>query len=205
VVVASADSVVAGLAAVDTAAAVSAAVVEVRVAAAHREIGEMNVKRILNHLFTPHWIVSRDFSRVTLQRIGEAIAKSEQSHDGELRFAVEAGLHLVPLVHGVSPRQRARELFAQLHVWDTEHNSGVLIYLQLVDRRIEIVADRGISAKVAQSEWDAICRRMEAAFKRGEFEAGSIKAIEEITSLLATHFPPVGDNPNELPDSPVVL
>jgi uncharacterized membrane protein len=185
--------------------AVSAVAAEVRVAVAHREIGKMNVKRIFKHLFTPHWIVSRDFSRAALQRIGEAIAKSEQSHDGELRFAVEAGLHLVPLVHGVSPRQRAREVFAQLHVWDTEHNSGVLIYLQLVDRRIEIVADRGISAKVVQSEWDAICRRMEAAFKQGEFEAGSIKAIEEITGLLVTHFPPFGDNPNELPDQPVVL
>jgi uncharacterized membrane protein len=165
----------------------------------------MNANRILKHLFTPHWIVSRDFSRVALRRIGEAIAKSEQTHDGELRFAVEAGLHLAPLLKGVSPRQRAREVFAQLHVWDTEHNSGVLIYLQLVDRRIEIVADRGISAKVAQSEWEAICRRMEAAFKRGEFEAGSIRAIEEITDLLVTHFPPVGDNPNELPDQPVVL
>ena len=191
--------------AVGLAAAVSAVVAAARVAVAHREIGEMSIKRVLKHLFTPHWIVSRAFTRAALQRIGEAIAKSELSHDGELRFAVEAGLHIVPLVHGVSPRQRARELFSQLHVWDTEHNSGVLIYLQLVDRRIEIVADRGISAKVAQTEWDAICRRMESAFKQGEFEAGSIKAIEEITGLLAMHFPPIGDNPNELPDQPVVL
>jgi uncharacterized membrane protein len=165
----------------------------------------MNAKRILKHLFTPHLIVSRDFSRAALQRIGEAIAKSEQSHDGELRFAVEAGLHFAPLLKGISPRQRAREVFAQLHVWDTEHNSGVLIYLQLVDRRIEIVADRGINAKVAQAEWDAICRRMEAAFKKGEFEAGSIAAIKDITALLVAHFPSLDENPNELPDQPVVL
>ncbi len=165
----------------------------------------MNVKRVIKHLFAPNWVVARAFSRAALQRIGAAIAKSEQSHDGELRFAVEAGLHLAPLMHGISPRQRARDVFAQLHVWDTEHNSGVLIYLQLVDRRIEIVADRGISARVAQAEWDAICRRMESSFKQGEFEAGSLKAIEEITGLLVMHFPPRGDNPNELPDHPVLL
>ena len=165
----------------------------------------MNVQRILKHLFTPHWIISRTFPRAVLKRIGDEIGNSERYHDGEIRFAVEAGLHLVPLLKEVTPRQRAREVFSQLQVWDTEHNSGVLIYLQLVDRRIEIVADRGISAKVAQAEWDAICRRMEAAFKKGEFEAGALKAIEEITGLLGTHFPPIGDNPNELPDQPVIL
>jgi uncharacterized membrane protein len=165
----------------------------------------MNAKRIARHLFAPHWIVTRAFPRAALKRIGEAIGKSEQLHDGELRFAVEAGLHLVPLLKGNSPRRRAREVFSQLGVWDTEHNSGVLIYLQMVDRRIEIVADRGISAKVAQHEWDAICRRMEAAFKLGNFEAGAIKAVEEITRLLASHFPSIGVNPNELPNAPVVL
>ncbi|NBR29019.1 MAG: hypothetical protein EBT83_11515, partial [Betaproteobacteria bacterium] len=90
-------------------------------------------------------------------------------------------------------------------VWDTEHNSGVLIYVQLVDRRIEIVADRGIAARVAQPEWDAICRRMEAAFRERRFEAGALAAIAEITALLARHFPPQGDNPNELSDKPVIL
>jgi len=165
----------------------------------------MNVQRILKHLFTPHWIISRTFPRAVLKRIGDAIAKSEQWHDGELRFAVEAGLHLAPLLKGISPRQRATEVFAQLHVWDTERNSGVLIYLQLVDRRIEIVADRGINAKVPQAQWDAICRRMEKAFRERKFEAGSLDAIREITALLAQHFPPQSENPNELPDKPVVL
>ena len=102
-------------------------------------------------------------------------------------------------------RQRAQEVFAALHVWDTAHNSGVLIYVQLADRRLEIVADRGISAKVAQDTWDAICRRMETAFKAGSFEEGALAAIEEINGLLALHFTPLGDNPNELPDRPVIL
>jgi uncharacterized membrane protein len=165
----------------------------------------MNSSRVLKHLFTPHWIVSSAFPRSALDAIEAAIGASETTHDGELRFAVEAGLHPLPLWRGQSTRERAQEVFAALHVWDTEHNSGVLIYVQLVDRRIEIVADRGISAKVAQPEWDAICRRMEEAFKAGRFEAGTLAAIAEITALLARHFPPLGENPNELPDRPVVL
>jgi uncharacterized membrane protein len=100
---------------------------------------------------------------------------------------------------------RAEDVFSQLHVWDTEYNSGVLIYVQLVDRRIEIVADRGIAAKVEQAEWNTICRAMEQAFKEGRFAEGALQAIERITALLARHFPPRGKNPNELPDKPAVL
>jgi len=165
----------------------------------------MTLIRIIKHLFTPHWFVRRSFPRVALRRIGEAIRVSEQAHGGELRFAVEAGLDLAPLLKGINSRQRAREVFSQLGVWDTEHNSGVLIYLQLVDRDIEIVADRGISAKVGQGTWDEICRRMEVAFRAGRFEQGALDGIREISALLERHFPPRGANPDELPDRPVVL
>ena len=165
----------------------------------------MRTRRLLKHLCTPHWVVNRAFPRATLTRLERAIRDSEKSHDGELRFAVEAGLHLLPLLKGLGPRQRAREVFSQLGVWDTEHNSGVLIYVQLVDRRIEIVADRGISARVAQESWDAICRRMEEEFRAGRFEEGALHGIEAITALLARHFPATGSNPDELPNRPVVL
>ncbi len=165
----------------------------------------MNIQRIFRHLLAPHWIVRRAFSRRALDAIEIAVRTSEETHDGELRFAVEAGLHPLPLARGQTARERAREVFSNLRVWDTAHNSGVLIYVQLVDRRIEIVADRGIDAKVAQKEWDAICRRMEAAFREGRFEQGALQAIGEITGLLAQHFPPCGANPNEQPDAPVVL
>ena len=163
------------------------------------------MKRVLKHLFAPHWIMYRAFPRAALKRIESAIRESEKSHAGELRFAVEAGLHLMPLLRGVTPRQRARQVFAELNVWDTEENSGVLIYLQLVDRRIEIVADRGISAKMEQATWDAICRRMEVAFRGGRFEQGVLEGVREITALLVRHFPARGANPDELPDKPAVL
>jgi uncharacterized membrane protein len=163
------------------------------------------VKRLLKHLFAPPWIVYRAFPRAALRRIEAAIRDSERSHAGELRFAVEAGLHLGALLRGVSARQRARQVFAELGVWDTEHNSGVLIYVQLVDRSVEIVADRGVAAKVAQPEWDAVCHRMEAAFRARRFEDGALLGIREITALLARHFPARGGNPDELADRPVVL
>jgi len=165
----------------------------------------MKLRRIARHLLVPHWVALRPFAAPVLQRIESAIGSSEQKHDGELRFAVEGGLHLASLWRGQSPRARAIELFAQLRVWDTEHNSGVLIYIQLVDRKIEIVADRGINAKVEQASWDGICRRMEEAFRQRQFEQGAFAAIDEVTALLALHFPPAGTNPNELPDKPVVL
>lgn len=165
----------------------------------------MDASRILKHLFAPQWIVTRAFPSAALRRIEATIGESETTHDGELRFAVEAGLDLPPLLKGVTPRQRAYEVFSQLRVWDTEHNSGVLIYVQLVDRRLEIVADRGISAKVEQGQWEAICRRMEDAFRARRFEEGALEGIREVTALLARHFPAQGVNPDELPDKPVVL
>lgn len=165
----------------------------------------MKLARILRHLAIPDWYARRAFSAATLARIQASIRASERLHDGELRFAIEGGLELAPLLRGLTPRARAMEAFSRLRVWDTERNSGVLIYLQLVDRDIEIVADRGIAAKVRQDEWEGICRRMERAFRAGDFEAGALAGIEEITSLLARHFPPRGDNPDELPNRPDVI
>jgi hypothetical protein len=129
----------------------------------------MNISRALKHLCVPGGLARRPFSRALLDKIEGAVRRSETLHDGELRFALEAGLHVATLLRGETPRERAIELFSRLRVWDTAHNSGVLIYIQLVDHAIEIVADRGISAHVAQQEWDAICRRMEGAFRESEF------------------------------------
>jgi uncharacterized membrane protein len=163
------------------------------------------MKRILRHLFLPQWSIGLAFPKRVLLAIERAVAESEQRHDAELRFAVEAGLTFPALWHGQTARQRAVEVFSQLRVWDTGHNSGVLIYVQLVDRKVEILADRGINALVPQAEWDAICRRIEQRYRKGEFEQGTLAAIEEITVRLARHFPPRETNPNELPNRPVVL
>lgn len=158
--------------------------------------------RVLRHLVIPDWIARRDFSSARIQK---AIRESEKQHGAELRFAVEAGLPFHFLLKNRSARARAEEVFAQLGVWDTEHNNGVLIYVQRVDRRIEIVADRGIAAKVNEAEWSALCRAMEKSFKDGRFTEGALEAIESCTRLLARHFPSGGGHRNELPDRPVFL
>lgn len=165
----------------------------------------MKLSRMLRHLLLPDWWVRRTFSRADLAMIGDAIAACEQSHRGELRFVVEGPLPLASLWQDNSSRQRAAELFASQRVWDTEENSGILIYVQLVDRRVEILADRGIAARVAQADWDAICRAMEASFRRGEWQQGALQAVARAGQLLVQHFPARQDNPNELPDQPLVL
>ncbi|HWI38524.1 MAG TPA: TPM domain-containing protein [Burkholderiales bacterium] len=161
------------------------------------------VRRALKHLFTPDWVARRAFPPHTLRALEQAIRDSEIKHRGEIRFAIEAGLS--PAHLRISTRERARQVFAQLGVWDTEENSGVLVYVQLVDRRIEIVADRGIAQRVAQAEWDAVCRAMERAFKRRDYQTGSLAAVGTVTDILARHFPASGANPNELPDKPALL
>lgn len=165
----------------------------------------MDLLRTFRHLLVPHWRVRQSFPLDTLQAIEEAIAASEKQHVGELRFVVEGGLPPEHLWRGIQARQRAVELFAQLRVWDTEHNSGILIYVQWVDRAVEILADRGIAARVPQAEWDAICHAMEAAFARGEYRAGALAAIERASQLLTAHFPSAGGGANELPDKPLML
>jgi uncharacterized membrane protein len=165
----------------------------------------MFLLRLLKHIVTPDWFARRRFTAAVFDRIEAAIRQSETLHRGEIRFAIEGGLHPLPLFKGITPRTRAIEVFSNLRVWDTEENSGVLVYLQLLDRDFEIVADRGIAARVAQDEWEAICLRMEAAFRAGQFEEGVMTGLREITALLARHFPARASNPDELSNRPVAL
>lgn len=170
-----------------------------------RDGGEMNIKRIAKHLLMTRWQLNRAFPRDALIAIEKSIEASETAHVGEICFAVEGALDSVPLFRGNSANERAIEVFSQLRAWDTEHNNGVLIYLLLADRDVEIVADRGIHAKVGSPEWEKICRKMETAFKQGSYPEGVIGGIQAVTRHLSKHFPAPGTGQNELPDNPVVL
>jgi uncharacterized membrane protein len=165
----------------------------------------MKIRRILRHLFTPPWRARRAFPAHALAAIAAAIRESEQRHGGEIRFAVESALDTGPLLRGQSARERAVEVFSQLRVWDTERNNGVLIYLLLADHDVEILADRGIHARVGGPEWERICREMEAHFRDRRFEQGVIAGIRAVGAHLARHFPSDGGGANELPDAPKVL
>jgi len=161
----------------------------------------MDLKRIARHLF----FSPRAFPGKAMAAIEQAIAKSETTHRGEIRFAAEGALDSPALFGGQSARERAIEVFSQLRVWDTEENNGVLIYLLAADRDIEIVADRGINARVTPTEWERICRGAEQALARGAYEQAIVDGIEEISLLLARHYPPRPGGRNELPDKPVAL
>lgn len=168
-------------------------------------ISMMNFKRIARHLAMTHWQVNRTFPAHALRAIENAIKVSEAVHTGEIRFVIEGALESGLLWHGQSARARAIDVFSQLRVWDTEHNNGLLIYVLLADREVEIVADRGIHAKVGTPAWEVICRAIESAFKAGDYEAGVIGGIHAATKHLAKHFSAAGANPNELPNKPVIL
>lgn len=165
----------------------------------------MKIKRIVKHLFTTQHQVTKAFPSHTLKAIEQAIKASEATHVGEIRFAVEDALDGAALFKGQSPRDRAIELFAQLRVWDTEHNNGLLIYLLLADRAVEIVADRGIHAKVGLEAWNKICLQMEVDFKHSNYEGGVVSGVKAVTQHLTKHFPAGEFNRNELPDKPVLV
>jgi len=178
------------------------------VAAGHPADGEyamIDLARIFRHLFFPPWLARLRFPGPTLDAIERAVHAAESLHTGEIRFAVEASLTLPALLKGTSARGRAAQVFSLLRVWDTEENSGALIYLLLADRDVEIVVDRGLAAKVQPQEWQHICKAMEESFRGGMLEAGSIEGIRAVGELLARHFPSEGKPTNELPNRPTIL
>jgi uncharacterized membrane protein len=166
----------------------------------------MNFTRILRHVLTGKLALRRIFPAASLTAIEQAIQQSELNHGGQICFAVEAALNTIPLLKNQTARERAVEVFSQLHIWDTEHNNGVLIYLLLADRDVEVIADRGIHAKVSSEEWEVICRSMESAFRQQQFESGVIEGINAVGGHLRKYFPSDPNHKkNELTNKPVML
>lgn len=167
--------------------------------------GDMNLSRWLKHSLIPDWAVRRVLSDAAMNRIESAIGQSEYRHRGQLRFAVEASLDPRYLRRSSGVRDRAIDVFSQLRVWDTEENNGVLIYLLLADRDVEIVADRGIDARVGRQGWESVCQAMELRLRAGNTEQAVLDGISLLSGFLETHFPVATGRINELPDTPVVL
>jgi uncharacterized membrane protein len=161
--------------------------------------------RLVKHRLFDEDDARRLLGKDALARIEARVAASEKRHSGEIRVVVEAGLPFSYLRRDATPRDRAVKLFGKLGVWDTERNNGVLIYLLLAERAIEIVADRGVNRVVAAAEWAEIAASMQSAFQAGEFEAGLLRAVDAVDALLVRHFPaqPGDVDVNELPDAPL--
>ena len=161
--------------------------------------------RLVKHRLFDEDDARRLLGKDALARIEARVAASEKRHSGEIRVVVEAGLPVSYLRGNATPRARAVRLFGKLGVWDTERNNGVLIYLLLAERAIEIVADRGLNRVVTPAEWTEIAASMQSAFQAGDFEAGLVRAVDAVDALLVRHFPAqAGDvDVNELPDAPL--
>jgi uncharacterized membrane protein len=168
----------------------------------------MRLGRVLKHIAVPHFRTRRLFPKATLDAIEAAIGRAERTHGGEICFVIETALAPLQVANDVSARARALDVFTRLKVWDTEHNNGVLIYVQIADRAVEIVADRGLAKRVSPAEWEAVCRLMEEHFRNGRYQAGSIAGVDAAGALLARHYPADATREpghNELPDRPTLL
>ena len=165
----------------------------------------MRWSRFIRHITTTRWSTRRYFSAPVRDAIEKAIGEAEALHGGEIRLVVETAFDLPELWRCLPVRQRALQLFGQFGVWDTANNNGVLIYVLMADRGVEIIADRGITAFVGPHEWQAVCRQMEQHYRAGRFREGSIAGIEGVGALLGRHFPGKAASDNELPNQPVLL
>jgi uncharacterized membrane protein len=165
----------------------------------------MEWRRLLRHLFATRHGLRAKFDGRVLNAIEQAVRASEAQHRGEIRFAIEGALHATAVWGGVTAASRAKHVFAELDVWDTEHNNGVLVYVLIADRAVEIVADRGFAGRVEAAEWRAACLAMETQFRQGRYLEGSVAGIEAVGRSIARHFPAAGGGPNELTDRPTLL
>ncbi len=182
----------------------------------------MRLARLLRHALATHWRTRLLFPSATQDAIQEAIRQAERAHDGQIRFAIETALTPLHVWHGVGARARAIEVFATLRVWDTERNNGVLVYVLLADRSVEIIADRGFRDRVDAAEWEAVCRVMESHFRERHFKSGAVAGVEAVGKLISRHYPTgsaggataeggagragsAGTPGSELPDRPALL
>jgi uncharacterized membrane protein len=164
----------------------------------------MAMLRMLRHLCATRAGTRRRFSQAVLEAIEKAVAAAESRTGGEIRFAVETALDIPELWSGKTPRECAHEAFAHLRVWDSELNNGVLIYVLMADRDVEIVADRGAAARISADQWEAACKLMESHFREGRFREGAVAGVEAVAGLLEREFPARAPK-GELPNQPALL
>lgn len=164
--------------------------------------------RTLRHLTTTRRAGRKAFPVDTLKAIQSAIAEGETQHRAEVRLIVEPALDLYAAATGMTSRQRARELFTLYGIWDTEENCGVLIYINLADHQVEIIADRGITRDVPKEVWHTVCRTMTDGFAQQMYHDSAIAGLKQLNALLREHFPERTEEveqQNQLPNRPILL
>ena len=163
------------------------------------------LRRLLRHLTTTGRAGRRAFPADALDAIQQTIAQGERLHRAEVRIIIEPSLDMIDVLQGETARMRARELFSQYGIWDTEENTGVLVYVNLADHKVEIIADRAVGRALSAQDWQAVCRTMTDAFKRGAYRDGAVAGLSQLNDLLCRHFPDDGASDNQLSNRPLVL
>ena len=161
--------------------------------------------RALRHLFASQAGTRRRFTPAAMEAIELAVATAELRTSGEIRFAVETALDIDELRAGKTPRECALQAFSDLRVWDSELSNGVLIYVLMADRDVEIVADRAATAVVSAADWESACRLMEEHFRAGRFQEGAVAGVAAVGALLERYFPARAVERNEQPNQPSLL
>lgn len=161
-------------------------------------------KRWLKHfLYLP--ATKRYFSKCDQYAIAQAVKQAEHGHVGEIQVVIE-GCIPSHLAYTQDTRIRARQLFAELGVWDTEYNSGVLLYLNLCERKVEIVIDRGLQQATAQAVWDDICENMIKGLAQQHYQQAVVKGVLGIGEVLNMFYAQaMTDQSNELGNAPIIL
>jgi putative membrane protein len=98
-------------------------------------------------------------------------------------------------------RRGAAAMFYEAGIANTNAEMGVLIYLSILERQLELIADRGVLKGVNALEWNQALADLREAGKKSE-PAALLSGLEKLGELLSKHLPATGDNPNELPDAP---
>jgi uncharacterized membrane protein len=168
------------------------------------EVMQPSFKRWLKHLL--HMPASkRFFNQEDQHAIAQSVAAAEQGHVGEIQVVIEGHMPAREAYY-LDTRGRAKQLFAELGVWDTEWNSGILLYLNLCERKVEIVIDRGIQQATTQLVWDEVCQSIIAKMAQREYRLALTDGVTQIGAILDQFYAnKIQDKADELSNSPIML
>ncbi|TGM95931.1 TPM domain-containing protein [Leptospira dzoumogneensis] len=166
--------------------------------------GALDLFRLGNGPLSGFTLLRKYFSRKDLREITSAVADSEKTHRGELKVAVETKIPIFQIFSGKTASARALDMFSFLKVWDTEENTGILIYILLSEKKIVTLADRGIYKKIGQEKLNLISSKIGEGFKSGASKDAILAGIKDLTEELSKHFPAGKKNPNEISNEPYI-
>ena len=147
----------------------------------------------------------RYFSKQDQYAIAHAVEQAEQGHIGEIQVVIEGHIPAHQAYYQ-DVRGRAEQLFAELGVWDTELNSGILLYLNLCERKVEIVIDRGIRQATTQQVWDAVCQSIIEKMSQQQYRQALVDGVIQIGIILDRFYAnKIQDQNDELENAPIML